>query len=217
MWDLLIFDLDGTLIDSRADIAAGINHALAAHDAAPADEAAVYPYIGTSLEATFSGLAPGLSDAAYAAMVVTYKAYYFDHCDVHTRPYPGVDTTLAKMNGTPKAIGTTKRTFMARRVTERLGIAGHFDLVQGTDEGVPLKPAPDLFLGILAHFGAEAHRTLVVGDTDHDMLAGRAAGCVTAGVTYGIRSRGELAACEPDHLVDRFADLLALVQGAGSA
>ena len=210
MWDLLIFDLDGTLVDSRRDIAIGVNHALGAVAGLAVPEARVFPHIGGSLRGTFADLAPGLADASYDAMVEAYKAFYFDHCAVHTRPYPGVIETLAKLAGAPKAVATTKRTFMARRVTEVLGLAPLVDLVQGTDDGTPIKPAPDLFLQVMERFAARPGKTLVVGDTVHDVRAGKAAGCFTVAVTYGIGARDALAAAGPDRLIDSFPEIAAI-------
>ena len=212
MWDLLIFDLDGTLVDSRRDIAIAVNHALTQVAGLVAEEARVVPHVGGSLRGTFVDLAPGLAEAAYDAMDKAYKAFFFDHCAVHTLPYPGVLETLAKLAGAPKAIATTKRTFMARRVTEELSIAPLVDLVQGTDDGMPIKPAPDLFRFVMARFAARPFRTLVVGDTVHDVAAGKAAGCVTVAVTYGIGSREALAAAGPDSVVDSFPEIAGIVR-----
>ena len=211
MWDLFIFDLDGTLIDSRRDIAAGVNHAISGHAGFSVAERRIHPHIGAGLRGTFTDLVPGAAPETIDAMVAAYKEFYFENCDVHTRVYPGVLETLAALDSAPRAIATSKRSFMARRVAERFGLDRLFDLIRGTDEGTPLKPAPDLLVGIMEHFGARPERTLTVGDTDHDVLAGKAAGCRTVAVTYGIRSREELKACRPDALIDSFPELAAVL------
>jgi HAD superfamily hydrolase (TIGR01509 family) len=211
MWDLLLLDLDGTLVDSRRDIATAVNRALAEVAGISVPEARIVPHIGGSLRGTFVDLAPGRADADHDAMVEAYKAFYFDHCADHSRPYPGVIETLGALAGVTKAIATTKRTFMALRVAEALGLAPLVDLVQGTDDGTPIKPAPDLFLSLIERFGARPARTLAVGDTVHDVGAGKAAGCVTVAVTYGIGTRNALAAAGPDRLVDSFAEVGAIV------
>jgi len=209
---LVIFDLDGTLVDSRADIAAAVNHAIGVVAGKGVLDEAVYPYIGEGLKYTFGELT-GLTDGdRIARMVDEYKRFFYDHCDVHSRVYPGVAETLKAMGRFHRAVATTKMTFMARRVVNAMGLLEYLDHVQGSDE-IPLKPDPTLFRLVIERFGEDPARTLVVGDTEKDVLAGIEAGCVTAAVTYGIRSAGDLESYGPDYMVDAFPDLLEIVAG----
>jgi len=108
------------------------------------------------------------------------------------------------------AVATTKRTDMARAVTDRVGLTSLVDLVQGSD-GLPKKPDPALLALVAERTGCALANSLMVGDTDGDVLAARAAGCASVAVTYGGWSRAELAPLAPDHLIDSFAELRELV------
>lgn len=217
MIELLIFDLDGTLIDSRLDIATGINHALAEISGVTVAPERIFPYIGSSLRNTFVNLAEDVSESVIDRMIETYKAYYYEHCAVYTKVYPGVFNTLEILSGFSRAIATAKRGFMAEHVAEVLNLTPHFDLIRGTDEGTPLKPAPDLFLEVMAYFKVKPENAICIGDTDHDILAGRAAGCKTVAVTYGIRSREELVRTNPDFLIDSITELIGIVKSPNEA
>lgn len=106
----------------------------------------------------------------------------------------------------PFAIATTKHSAVARRVVDAAGLGGFFDVVRGSD-GLPHKPDPAVLHDIARAVGRPLDGTIVVGDTDRDVLLARAAGCVAVAVTYGGWNRAALAALEPDHLIDRFEEL----------
>jgi phosphoglycolate phosphatase-like HAD superfamily hydrolase len=108
-------------------------------------------------------------------------------------------------------VATTKKTLTAERVLAGLGLADHFDLILGTEEPMPHKPAPDLLLACAKRLDRDPARGLMVGDTERDVLAGRAAGMRTCGVTYGVLGAEGLSPHAPDFLVDRFADVLPLL------
>ena len=140
-FSLIIFDLDGTLVDSRRDIATSVNHAIQAVVGNPVPEEQVFPYIGEGLARTFRELTGEKDPALLARMEEEYKSHFFDHCDVHSKVYPGVLETLAKLTGFQKALATTKRTFMARRVAGVMGFLEYMDHIQGSDD-IALKPDP---------------------------------------------------------------------------
>jgi phosphoglycolate phosphatase len=122
-----------------------------------------------------------------------------------------VRETLARLDelralGLRTAVATTKKTDTARRVIEGLGLARHFDAVLGTD-GIPHKPAPDLLWLCARTVDRSAAEGLMVGDTERDLLAGRAAGMHSCGVSWGVQGRAGLAPHAPEHLIDAFTDL----------
>jgi phosphoglycolate phosphatase len=215
---LVCFDLDGTLVDSAADIRAALETALAAvgpPDAALDERALGSAGLGLPLEEFFA-LARPLGDAAgRARFVAAYRAHYHAHLLDRTAPFPGVVETLAALAplraaGLRTAVTTTKKTDTARRVVDALGLAPFFDVVLGTD-GIPHKPAPDLLLLAARTVERRADAGLMVGDTERDLLAGRAAGMRTCGVTYGVLGRAGLLPYAPDFLVDRLADVLPII------
>lgn len=204
--DLVVFDLDGTLVDSRLDIAASVNEALRAVGAPEVPAGRIIPLIGEPLAGILEGLLPpGLKDRASAAVEV-YKVHYFDHCFDKSRLYPGVRECLERMRGLCLAVATTKMTYMAVRVLELAGLASYFDLVQGS-EGIPYKPNPEVLRVVLRKTGKRAGRSWMVGDTVYDIQAGRSAGMKTCAVTYGIGAKAALERESPDLMVGSLVEL----------
>jgi phosphoglycolate phosphatase-like HAD superfamily hydrolase len=220
---LICFDLDGTLVDSFADMRAALRHALAA--VPPADEqlderTLACVRLGLPLDEIFAiarpAPHPAASDDGYQRFVAGYREHYFANLLVHTRPFPQVAETLAQLGplraaGLRTAVATTKKTRTAERVVAGLGLADYFDLVLGTEEPMPPKPAPDLLLACARRLDRDPRSGLMIGDTERDLIAGRAAGMTTCGVAWGGLGAEALKPHAPDFLVDRFADILSLV------
>jgi phosphoglycolate phosphatase len=216
---LICFDLDGTLVDSMADIQAALAVALAALPAADRDrdrDAVALGSVGFGLPLSkFLAIArPELDGDAQALEIFTsaYRAQYHAHLLDNTKPFPGVVDTLESLarwrsQGLMLTVTTTKRTDTARRVVEGLGLSKHFDAVLGTD-GIPHKPAPDLLYLAARTVERDPEHGLMVGDTVTDLQAGRAAGMATCGVTYGVTGRDGLTPEKPDWLIDALPDML---------
>ena len=143
----LICDLDMTVIDSRRDIADAVAMVVREHNETVLDPAQIIPWIGRSLWKLFAGLVPGADPATVQQLVDRYKRHFYDHCADQTTIYPGVREVLALLGqrSLPRAIATTKMTFMAHRVCEVLGLVPYFEHIQGTD-GFPEKPDPTVLL-----------------------------------------------------------------------
>lgn len=203
----MVFDLDGTLLDSTTDIHASMAHALRSlgHPAPTVDE--LRPRIGRPLDELFTALAPG---ADVAALCAAYRAHFLDTGHPSTRPFPGAAALLGELRdaGWALAVATTKTTEGAVRTLTTLGLLDGFDHVQGTD-GFPCKPAPHVVERALAGLGAAGDPAAcwMVGDTVHDVAAGAAAGVSTAAVTHGAHGREALLACAADLVVDDLAAL----------
>ena len=222
-YERVCVDLDGTLVDSAADIRAALVHALAA---VPPDDVRLDEHalgcagLGLPLE-EFYALArpaphPAAGEEGLRRFVDAYRGYYHSHLLERTRPFPGVAETLAMVKplrdaGLRTAVATTKKTLTAERVLAGLELAQHFDLILGTEAPMPHKPAPDLLLACASRLGRDAKRGLMVGDTERDVLAGRAAGMRTCGVTYGVLGAEGLTPHAPDFLIDRFAEIWPLL------
>jgi phosphoglycolate phosphatase len=224
-YELVCFDLDGTLVDSAADIRAALVHALAAvppSDARLDEHALGCAGLGLPLDELYALARPAPHPQAHAdggrRFIDAYRAYYHAHLLARTRAFPGVAETLAMVKplraaGLRAAVATTKKTLTAERVLAGLGLAEAFDLILGTEGPMPHKPAPDLLLECARRLARDPVRGLMVGDTERDVLAGRAAGMRTCGVTYGVLGVEGLTPHAPDFLVDRFADVLPLLIG----
>ncbi|HEX8953163.1 MAG TPA: HAD-IA family hydrolase [Polyangia bacterium] len=222
-YELVCFDLDGTLVDSTSDIQAALVHALAAvppTDARLDERALGSAGLGLPLDEFYALARPAphplAGEDGQRRFVDAYRSYYHAHLLDQTRAFPGVAETLELVKplraaGLRTAVATTKKTITAERVLEGLGLAHHFDLILGTEEPMPHKPAPDLLLECARRLARDPTRGLMVGDTERDVLAGRAAAMRTCGVTYGVLGVEGLTPHAPDFLVDRFGDLWPLL------
>lgn len=215
----LVFDLDGTLVDSRDDIASACNAALVALGLPPLPAPAIRPMIGDGARALIVRAlrASGRADdeAEVEAALAAYAEHYAANPCTRTTLLPGARRVLAL--GLPAAVVTNKLRSVTDLVLERLGLAGAFTSVVGGGDG-PLKPSPDGVLAALRAMGVRAAEAWMIGDGPQDVLAGRAAGCRTIAVP-GIAEEAALAAARPDHLardLEEIADVLAALRAATS-
>ena len=201
-----LFDIDGTLLDSAADICGAIQSVLGETDCKPVTFEFLRGYIGLHLLDLFSDLFPNYTTEQYDELIRQYRATYLARGHTKTRVYPGVAEALAELGGR-KSTATTKGTPTTRAVLEQFGLISYFDHVQGTD-GFPCKPAPDVVLKSLAELGMAPEDCLMIGDAPADMEAGRRAGVKTCAVRYGYGNPAELSKHEPDYWVDDLRELL---------
>ncbi len=209
----IIFDLDGTLVDSKRDIAAAqlwALHQLGVDTYKPED---LFPLIGKPLTETFARLLPSHLQGRIAEAAELYKTYYPPRALETTVLFPDVrqtlDTLVAK--GFRLATATTKLTPGSRRVLTHFGIADRFEQIQGSDD-IPFKPDPAIIHKILSDQSWDRAETLMVGDTDNDIEAGKRAAIRTCGVTYGSLSRREITALKPDYIIDSIRELPLLLE-----
>ena len=208
LFPVYLFDVDGTLLDSAADIVGAIQEVLAANGrVAAADFDSLKNSIGHHLATPFSEILPDYSSQKIDELIRQYRVIYLGRGHKLTRVYPGVPEALAALPGR-KSTATTKGTPTTRAVLEQFGLIQYFDHVQGTD-GFPYKPAPDVILTALAALGARPEDCLMVGDSAADMEAGRRAGVKICAVRYGYGKPEDLARFAPDYWID---DLRALAQ-----
>jgi phosphoglycolate phosphatase-like HAD superfamily hydrolase len=141
-----------------------------------------------------------------------YAEYYVPRSLLTTKLFPGVRETLEilRIEGKRLAIASTKRGSGITRATDHFGITGQFVQLQGSD-GIPFKPDPFIINKILIDQLWDRDETLMVGDTDSDILAGKSAGVATCGVTYGSLNREEIEKCSPDFMIGNFPEILAVV------
>ena len=194
-----LFDLDGTLIDSIELIMESFRHTMRMHlGAVPADDGWRAGF-GTPLRgqlAEFSG-----DPETVSAMVATYRAYTSEHHNRLLRSYPGVDTALAALRAGGGRLGvvTSKSHALARKGLERCGLSDYFTVLVGVDDVSEPKPHPAPVRAALAQLSAAPEQAVFVGDSPHDLRAGRAAGVQTAAALWGPFGREALAAEAPDH------------------
>lgn len=199
-----VFDVDGTLVDSQADICGAVQDVLASRGRTDVPHEVLRRYIGRHLIDEFLELGYPLSEAEQ--MMLEYRAIYPARKHAGTMVYPGVASALSRLGGR-KSTATTKGTPTTRLVLEQFALIGHFDHVQGTD-GFPAKPEPGVLLKTLEAFGVGPRDCLFIGDSAADMEAGRRAGMPTCAVTWGYGEPEELARWEPDFWIDAPHQLL---------
>jgi len=203
---LLIFDLDGTLVDTLDDIAASVNHTLERLGHDPIHRDTVRHYVGDGIETLMSRCLRG-QVARLDEAVAIYKEHHARNLVRHSKLYPGVRETLEHFKPLPMAVVSNKAMAFVGPLLDRLAIGRYFTMVLGADLNVPLKPAPDALLRIMAYSNAAKELTVIVGDGTTDILAGRAAGIITCAATYGFRTEKELRLVRPDHVIHEFPDL----------
>ncbi len=212
-YDNIIVDFDGTISDSRKDIAQAQLWVLERLGAGGYREEDLYPFIGMPLTETFRHLLPPAMHGLIDEASKLYAEYYPPRSLLTTRLFPGVRRTLERLHADGKkiAVASTKRGPGIRRVTDHFGITPLFDRLQGSD-GLPFKPDPAIIHVIIAAEGWDPARTIMVGDTSMDVMAGKNAGIATVGVTYGAMSGDQIEAAGPDFIISEFPALLPLVE-----
>ncbi len=180
MTELVVFDLDGTLLDSHGDIHRCILMALHECGKQEISYDQVASYLGAPLHVYHEELRPPVD---YAEFLAVYRRFQDEHGLDTTRLFDGVIETLEVLGDVPLAIASTKPTHRVRQHAEAFGLAGFFQHLQGSDDP-PYKPDPAVLLRVLDHMPADPTRSWMVGDLVTDVQAGNAIGMRTLGVTY---------------------------------
>lgn len=215
---LVIFDLDGTLLDTIEDIAEASNRVYGRRGLAPFSLAEMKELVGEGAEELVRkayaarGLAVPSGDEM-AAIIRDYRREYEALWRAHSRPYPGIPELLAGLarRGIKTAVLSNKAQFFTALMTEELLPGFRFDIVRGALAGGPLKPDPAPALAIAAELDAAPAECVFVGDTSIDMRTARAAGMRAVGALWGFRTADELLESGADALIASPADLLPLL------
>jgi phosphoglycolate phosphatase len=213
-FDLLVFDLDGTLIDSKLDLALAVNATRADAGLGDLPHEKIYTYVGNGAPMLIRrALGPEASDEQAERSLLYFYAYYREHMLDNTALYPGVRESLDHWHGegTALAVLTNKPVRFSREIIDGLGLAGHFRQVYGGNSFDSKKPDPFGLRLVMGENGISAERTLMVGDSAVDVQTARNAGTAAAGVTYGLQPE-TFEEHPPDYLVDRMEELLAVTR-----
>lgn len=205
--ELLIFDLDGTLADTRADLTAAVNYALGRLHLPALPMETVCQYVGHGVHALLTAVLGPEHQDRLAEGVRLFQEYYAAHLLDETHLYPGVQETLEHFRKKRKAIVTNKPLGFTMTILRGLKIGEHFELVLGGDSTTERKPHPEPARKVLATFRTDPRRAVMVGDSPADIEMAKQAGVYSVAVTYGLRPRQELEQAGPDLLLDTFPDL----------
>jgi phosphoglycolate phosphatase len=211
----LIFDLDGTLIDSKQDLIHSVNAMLRELGRGELAEETISAYIGQGApQLVARALGDGCTEQERQRALQFFLSYYELHKMDTTRAYPGVAETLEKLAGMPMAVLTNKPVRISVRILDEMGLAKYFRAIYGGNSFETKKPDPQGAKTILREFGAEPREALLVGDSEVDVQTARNAGTLAAAVNYGfgVHDRSIYPA---DIYLEHFGDLATLL-GRGS-
>lgn len=208
----VLFDLDGTLVDSLGDIAASTNICLAAAGLPTHSEEAVRGFIGHGIGVLVErALGPNATLPRIDSLLAAIRAHYHAHSTERTRPFPGIPALLETLaaRGIPLAVVSNKPHDMTEHIVRELLPEVRFGFVTGERAEVPRKPDPTGILLACATLGVAPSAAVYVGDTPVDIEAARAAGVRSIAVTWGFGDRDPLETATPDHWATRVEDILA--------
>lgn len=209
--ELLIFDLDGTLIESKWDIAASVNLTLAELGLPQRPLEEIFGFVGDGVKQLLR-LAVGDNDrVSFADALRVFRGHYLAHCLDRTTFYPGVEDALTHFTDKRKAVATNKSIEYTQVILKGLG-AHHFQFVVGGDNGFGLKPEPGMLLHIMERLDVPRERTVLVGDSTNDINGGHNAGIRVCAVGYGMGNREKMAACRPDWFIERPEQLMEIFE-----
>jgi phosphoglycolate phosphatase len=207
----VIFDLDGTLVDSISDIAAAMNHVLARAGMPTHDLAAYAAFVGEGAAMLVRRAAPEGADVD--ALLAAFVEHYAAHCMDATRPYPGIGALVGELRARGRRLGvlSNKPDALTQEIVAACFPAGTFTAIAGDLPGVPRKPDPTSALALAERLGAAPADCWLVGDTAIDIRTASAAGMRSIAVGWGLRPVAELALAAPDRLALDVNELAALL------
>ena len=207
----VLFDLDGTLLDSVDLIVDSYRHTFRVHGLPLLSRDAILGGLGTPLRIVFGNMTE--DGDQIERWTTTYREYNLAHHDARVRAYPGAVEMVLRLRTAGCRLGlvTSKNRGGAKRGLARIGLADAMDVIVGADDVVKPKPHPEPVERALRELGMPPQSCLFVGDSQHDIHCGRAAGVWTAGATWGPFDREHLEAVLPDHYCETPADVLQLV------
>jgi len=212
----VIFDLDGTLVDTIADLAYAVNTTLAKHAWPKRHISEIRSMVGDGFPPLVQRAVPLdvlAQDSLMSQVLAEASAFYSDHCVDRTRPYPGVEKLLSELNkrSIPCAVLSNKAHEFSTHIVSRLFPEGIFVLVQGEIMGIPKKPHPQAALSIASKAGYHPSDCVLVGDSPHDMMAARSAGMRAFGAGWGYRSAAELLTAGAEKVLSTPLELLKFI------
>ncbi len=205
--DLLIFDLDGTLIESKWDIADSVNLTLRDLGLPERPQEEVFSFVGDGIKKLLRLAVGEMDESRYAEALRVFRGHYLTHCLDRTRYYPGVETVLSHFDAKLKSVATNKSLEYTKVILKGLG-DHYFAHVVGGDNGFGLKPEPGMLVHTLEQLGIAKERAVLIGDSTNDINGGHNAGIRVCAVGYGMGNRARMMACNPDWFIERPEDLM---------
>lgn len=191
-----MFDLDGTLVNTAVDITNALNYSVEPYEIEKLTVEKTIGMVGEGITRLIETLLGEGRRSIMPDVLDRFLQYYSEHLTDFSLPYPGVRETLERLAGYKKAVISNKKEGLSRRLLEELGLSHHFDIVLGSDSVDERKPSPKPLLHIMGQLMVGPEEAVIVGDSQYDIQAGKAAGIKTIAVTYGYRGKRFLTAAD---------------------
>ena len=211
---LLIFDLDGTLLDTRRDLHEAVLVVQETFGVPKQSLEKTVAYVGNGISKLLERSLPSIDSKRLPEANSIFREYYNSHLTVHTQPYPFVNDLLRATSHLTKTVLSNKAEQYVQILVDYFRLTEYFVAIRGEREFVPKKPDPAAINQLLEETNCPPERAIIIGETQNDILAGKAAGIYTCGVTFGFRSRSNLEAHSPDLLVDSLHELISLLEAS---
>ena len=205
----VVFDMDGTILDTLEDLRSSVNHALRKHRMPERSSAEVRAFLGNGMVYLIHRAVPeGTDPETEASVLASHKAYYPLHCAEQTRPYPGIVELLQLLReaGIKTAVVSNKSDENVQALV-RDYFDGLFTVAVGARDGVPRKPSPELVEIALSELGVTKEEAIYIGDSDVDVATAKASGLSMITVLWGFRDKPELIAAGADCFAENTAEL----------
>lgn len=206
---LILFDLDGTLVDTSKDITNALNYALKTYNIKELTVNDTVKMIGEGTTRLIEKIIGDANLRKRDEIIRQFIEYYLKHIADFSYEYPFVRETLEQLKGYKKAVISNKRESLSSKLLEKLDLFKYFNLVVGSDTISAKKPSPLPVFHVMEKLNTNQNESMIVGDSNYDIEAGKKAGIKTVAVTYGYRERQHLM--DADHMIDSIKDLTTLI------
>lgn len=209
----VLFDLDGTLIDSEKDIAEAANFTRVHYGLKPVSDSTIATFVGNGVMVLLSKALETKDEVRIQEAHEVFKSHYRDHCADHTKVFPGILELLEafKKKGIKMGVVSNKPQEFTDAILEKLGLVGYFEVAFGPEATVNRKPHPEPLLTALKRMGVSTSEAVMIGDSVVDIEAARAAKVLVGVFTHGYGTRETLSASDPDWLVDSPKEFLEIL------
>ena len=207
----IIFDLDGTLADTLPDVAFGVNRALEEMGLPSLSIDQIKKAVGPGKDEFIRAIFPDVESPDAKTFLTKFRRIYWDHCMDRTRLFPGMDDVLSGLKGRKLGVASNKPKVYSEKILDGLGVRDLFLDVLGPEDVAHAKPHPEMVVTFLDRIGGNPSQTILIGDTDKDILAGRGAGIGVCGVRYGYGEIDKIERLNPDFIIDHPLELLEVV------
>ncbi len=206
--DLIIFDLDGTLVDSKQDITSCVNMTMTKFGLAPLDVEVIARHVGTGIRPLLSEVAQKNISIGLPQLLAEFENCYERHLTDQTRPVPGMLTVLEHFSSKVLVVLTNKMQRFGDKLIRELDLKKFFVAVYGREAFSKHKPDPLPVIEICRSHKIDLQKALIVGDTEIDIAAGKSAGILTCAALFGYGDAPTILAAEPDYKITSAVDLI---------